>query len=145
MTSRTRSTVFTVALFLAMPLVSACDQGRFPICKDNEECAKDTEGKARVCYNLKCVECRYDSDCAPGKACSAAKNVCEGIDERAAQPPPPLFPTATEAKWEPGTWDDCAKACKDPVCIRSCDAKFPKAASSAAAEEPKAPKKPGAK
>jgi hypothetical protein len=106
-----------VAVGLAAP---GCLEGRFPTCKDNEECQKKTDGGAPVCYDLRCVECHYDVDCAPGKACNN-NNVCEGLgtgDVDAGEP---------SSKWESGNWDDCARDCKDPDCVKSCDAKFPKA------------------
>ncbi|HVY46207.1 MAG TPA: hypothetical protein VHB21_10025 [Minicystis sp.] len=122
-------------------LAAACDTGRFPTCKDNAECAKNTDGGAPVCFDLRCVECAYDVDCAPGKVCGPTKT-CDALGgaTTATQDQQPVDAGAESTKWEPGSWDDCAKDCKDQDCIHTCDQKFPKTAASAQKS-----KKPGKK
>ena len=53
------------ALMSLAALASACSDGRFPVCKSNADCAANAAA-GKVCFNLKCVECQYDSDCASG-------------------------------------------------------------------------------
>jgi hypothetical protein len=101
--------------------VSACEGGhRFPVCKSNADCAPENGSTTTpVCFNLKCVQCRYDVDCPSGKACSPT-NECETISSSA--PPEPA--DAGRVEWEPGNWKECAEGCKDETCIKKCSEKF---------------------
>ena len=124
---RTRSPFRVVALACGAALLSmlsvGCEKGRFPTCETNKDCAeRDGGAGAPVCYNLKCVQCRYDSDCERG-TCSSS-NECEAL----VGPTKRDEPDAGDApeKWEHGSWDSCAAECKDPACIKACDEKFPK-------------------
>ncbi len=113
-----RAGILAVSLALAG---AACNEGRFPVCKTNADCADPDAGHAgSVCYNLKCVECRYDTDCPAGKTCSALSNACEGLGTGAADDPD------GGTGWDHGNWDQCAADCKDRDCIKACDQKFNK-------------------
>ena len=102
----------------------ACNEGRFPVCKSNADCADRDAGYAgNVCYNLKCVECHYDGDCAAGKTCNAGTSTCESLGETAAGPEPDAG-ASDHMPWEHGTWDQCAADCKERECIKACDVKF---------------------
>jgi hypothetical protein len=112
---------------LALAGLSACSEGRFPVCKTNADCTDKDAGLAGpVCYNLKCVECHSDTDCKckSGETCSPTNNECESLGTarepiRDASIPEPV-------PWEHGTWDQCAADCKDSHCIEDCDLKFNK-------------------
>jgi hypothetical protein len=133
---RLPSIVSRALLVLALPLaVAACNEGRFPTCKDNAECAKNTDGGAPVCYDLRCVECAYDVDCAPGKVCNGASKTCDSLGGATAATGEGDA-GAEKSKWEPGSWDDCARDCKDQDCVHSCDGRFPKPAASAKSKKP---------
>jgi hypothetical protein len=115
-----------VAIAIAVAGLECNGAGRFPICKSNAECSESTTG--RVCYNLKCVACRYDSDCPSGFTCGGS-NECSRISETGE----PEDAGAAENKGEggkgegwDGTWDQCAADCKDRDCIKACDQKFQK-------------------
>jgi hypothetical protein len=122
-----RGTVGLVAGVLLAVALGGCGDSRFPGCKTDAECAATDAGPADprhpVCYNLKCVECRYDTDCAGGAACDLSKNACE-----AGSTPRPGDKDAGEVTtaWEHGSWDQCAADCKDRECIQACDEKFKK-------------------
>jgi hypothetical protein len=58
-----------MAFVLGAIFAVACLPGRFAVCKSDEEC--QARGAGAVCYNLKCVECHYDSDCDGGRTCMA--------------------------------------------------------------------------
>lgn len=111
-----------VALCLMGALAASCSGGRFPVCKSNEECAAKGGDTGKVCYNLKCVQCAYDGDCPSGKACNRQLNECQSILSSS----PPEEGSDASPSWEPTTWDECAKRCKDPACITACDQKFKK-------------------
>jgi hypothetical protein len=97
---------------------AGCNGGqRFPVCKSNAECSERDAGA--VCFNLKCVECRYDVDCKPGHACSAV-NTCDQI----ADPSKPEPEDAGAVRWEESSWAECAEKCKDQACIKQCTDRF---------------------
>lgn len=107
---------------------AACGEGRFPVCKSDAECAEKLGGAGsgpKVCSNLRCVECRYDTDCPVGKACNRNLSACESIggvslvEEDAGS-------SGDAAAPEPATWDECAKRCNDQGCIKQCDQRFRK-------------------
>jgi len=99
--------------------------GRFPICKSNAECSESATG--RVCYNLKCVGCRYDSDCKSGFTCGGS-NQCSSLSEPGVEEDAGRSEAQGGGKGEgwDGTWDQCAAECKDRNCIKACDQKFQK-------------------
>lgn len=117
-----------LALAALSALGASCGEGRFPVCKSDAECAEkagDAGTGPKVCYNLRCVECRYDTDCPVGKACNRNLNECQGIgttnlaEEDAGA-------SGGAAAWGPANWDECAKECKDQACIKQCDQRFRK-------------------
>lgn len=133
--------LFALALFTLF--AASCSEGRFPVCKTNDECVARLEGGdgPKVCYNLRCVECRYDTDCPTGKVCNSNLAVCKDIDTRVEDPDNKLKPESTSdaagtsapssssapvggggAK----TWDECAALCKDQACISACERRFKK-------------------
>jgi hypothetical protein len=116
------STLLTLAALASGALVVACSDGRFPVCKSNAECASPDGGPGNICYNLKCVECVYDDNCPAGKACNRKLNTCESI----LGAPPTEEGGDSSSAWEPADWDECAKRCKEPDCISSCDQRFKK-------------------
>jgi hypothetical protein len=117
-----RIAVLVVGVAL-LATATGCEAGRFPVCKTNEECAaRDAGPEAPVCYNLKCVQCRYDTDCKAG-TCNSS-NECESLVTAGKPDAPDAGDTPTA--WEVGSWDQCAAECKDPACIKVCDEKFPK-------------------
>jgi hypothetical protein len=90
-----------LALLLALPVLAAllgvlsasCDTRLGGSCKTNADCGKAPDGgPAGICYNLRCLECHYDSDCAPGSVCNGGGQ-CSRIDER----PQKEAPAATAA------------------------------------------------
>lgn len=106
----------------AATLGAACNGGqRFPVCKSNADCAaRDGGADAGVCFNLKCVECRYDTDCAAGQICSPT-NECQKLEDRA-----PSSADSSPVHWEPTNWNECAERCKDPACLKRCSETFEK-------------------
>ena len=105
--------------------LSACEGGgRFPVCRTNADCGGEDGGgedggaSGAVCFNLRCVECRYDVDCPPGKACSGS-NECVSLSTRA-----PESADAGAVKWEPASWRECAADCKDEACLKKCSERF---------------------
>lgn len=111
------------ALFIAAALASGCGEGRFPTCKSNADCGGgDGKPGGKICYNLKCVECQYDSDCAVGKTCNRNLNECQSLGTPAGGDDA----QEKETSWEPANWDECAKRCKEQACLSDCDARFKK-------------------
>ncbi len=107
----------------AAALLLGCAEGRFPVCHSNADCEARVDagkGGGTTCYNLRCVECRYDTDCPAGKICGNTAT-CEGIGAQAGSKGGDKEDTPA---WEPGSWDDCAKNCKDQTCLSQCDARF---------------------
>jgi Cys-rich repeat protein len=107
-------------------LAGACSGGRFPVCKSNADCAAQNSGSpgGKVCFNLKCVECQYDSDCAAGKVCNRNLSTCESLG--GATPAADEEGKESRTSWEPANWDECAKSCKEQACLSQCDARFKK-------------------
>ena len=118
--ARARAAVIGAAIALALgALAAACNGGqRFPVCRSNAECV-EREAGAAVCFNLKCVECRYDTDCQAGQVCSAT-HACQGISDHARSPEVDAGPI----RWEESTWGECAEKCKEPSCLKKCSEKF---------------------
>jgi hypothetical protein len=105
-------------------LAGGCADGRFPVCKSNADCAaREGSPGGKVCFNLKCVECQYDSDCAAGRACNRNLSTCESILGGEAASEEPKEP---QTSWEPANWDECAKRCKEQACLKDCDARYKK-------------------
>jgi len=106
------------ALLLAAACVDNLEEGRFPICKSNDDCkARDAGDDANICWNLKCVECMYDVDCPAGSFCNASKE-CKPLSPAATEDPGPKG-------WDPATFDECIKTCKDKDCVDICNKRFP--------------------
>lgn len=100
---------------VALVALVACDGlQRFPICHTDQECAARESAKdAPVCFNLKCVACRYDTDCATGEVCTGT-NRCD----RLGSPAPEPAPATPESS--------CAARCKDDACVAQCTKKTSK-------------------
>nr|AYM54536.1 hypothetical protein [Racemicystis crocea] len=114
-------TLFFSALACVAALAAGCREGRLPVCETNADCAERDAGKlGNVCYNLRCVECRYDSDCPAGQVCGVA-NTCDALQSPAA-----TTDKDEERGWDPNNWDECAQRCKDAACISDCDHRFRK-------------------
>jgi Cys-rich repeat protein len=117
----------------AMAVGLGCERlQRFPVCHADAECAEREGGKdAPVCFNLKCVACRYDTDCKAGEVCSSASR-CDRIADGA--PPPEASGPAEPAQAgsgepapggaaEPAQADReaCVARCKDSAaCLAGC-------------------------
>ena len=117
------TTLAAAALVLQLAAAFGCEAGRFPVCQSNGDCAEREAGpQAAVCYNLKCVQCRYDTDCDAG-ACNSS-NECEQLVLAGHQDSADAGDVPKG--WEFGNWDQCAAQCKDKACIKECDQKFQK-------------------
>jgi hypothetical protein len=91
---------------------AACDSmlAKFAGCQTDADCPVPDGGKL-VCYNLRCVECHYDADCADGRVCGS-HNTCESLDARNPE---------QESAPPPATLEECAKRCKgNSSCGDSC-------------------------
>ncbi|NUP11144.1 MAG: hypothetical protein HOW73_34295 [Polyangiaceae bacterium] len=95
-----------VALCLGSSLIGAmvgCSPARFPVCDTDEDC-KD-KGDAKLCYDLRCVQCRYDDDCGEGRYCERKTAECKALDGpraitqpvKTAEPAPEPTPEPTAA------------------------------------------------
>ena len=101
---------------------SGCGEGRFPVCHTNAECQQRDAGTgANVCFSLRCVECRYDSDCAPGRVCGGT-GTCSALDR--AREGEGDGGSGEIRSWDPTNWKECAQTCKDQECIVACDRRF---------------------
>jgi Cys-rich repeat protein len=113
-----------VALALGAVSASACGpEGRFPVCKTNADCSeRETGTESPICYNLRCVQCRYDTDCKTGNFCDTHQE-CRAISG-AAPTAEPESPSA----FGPTSFEDCVKGCeaKDQKCATDCQQRFPK-------------------
>lgn len=110
------------ALALSGALLGGCGEGRFPVCKSNADCQqRDAGPNGKICFDLRCVACRYDSDCAPGSVCSAA-GTCSALDRKPGEDPD--GGAAELRSWDPNTWNECAAGCKDQACLSACDRRF---------------------
>ena len=115
--------VVAAMAFGVLALGAECGPTKYASCDSNADCAsRDAGVMGPVCYNRKCVQCHYDSDC-DGGACSAS-NECESLVR--VKPAPERPPGEGEKGWDYGSWDQCASDCKDPACIKVCDEKFKK-------------------
>jgi len=105
------------ALALLVVTAAGCPNGiRLSPCQNDNDCPGRDGGHA-VCYDLRCVDCHYDSDCPEGTVCSG-KYTCDSIDTRAPEKEKP----AAEA---PKTLEECAKRCKgDQACAADCRDRF---------------------
>lgn len=107
-------------LVAASLLLLGCGEGRFPVCHSNADCqGRDAGATGAVCYNLRCVECRYDTDCPAGKICTSS-STCTGLGQSGTKE----GEKDDSPAWEPANWDECAKSCKDQACLNQCDARF---------------------
>jgi len=114
-----RALALGVLLGVGVAATAACEKGgRFPVCKTHADCVAAQTGAGSVCYNLRCVECRYDTDCPAGGVCNSA-NECRPLSAGA-----PAEKNEGAVKWDPVSWDDCAKACNDEACVKKCNQRF---------------------
>lgn len=77
-----RHGVLVAAACLAALLVTAgaCRTSRFPTCDNDEQCAEQDDGaRKRYCVDLRCVECRADSDCEAGEVCNRRTYQCDKL------------------------------------------------------------------
>ncbi len=110
-------TYFAGFLGLSLLWAACANDTRFPVCKTDAECAAREENDGRLlCDNLRCVQCRYDTDCPGGSYCDKTL-ACQTV-----------APKQTEDKAistaEYKTLDECLKGCQDPVCPDICSARF---------------------
>lgn len=104
-------------LLLLAAVVPACNAGggRFPACKSDAECAsRSTAANAPLCYELRCVACRSDTDCPGGHACSPS-NECKRFTESPAAGDAGAAEPVERETWEQSTPEDrdrCLAACK---------------------------------
>jgi Cys-rich repeat protein len=92
-----RGSAFAVPFLVASAaLVFGCYEGRFPVCRTNADCEGRDAGKlGNVCFDLRCVECRYDIDCPAGQVCGSTQS-CTSISDPPAGSANEVAPT-----WEP--------------------------------------------
>lgn len=103
---------------LAFALPACGSDTRFPICKSDAECvAREEDGGKVLCDNLRCVQCRYDTDCPAGGYCDKTK-ACQSIAPKQTEDP-----AVSTAEYK--TLDECLKACTDSACTDVCNARFP--------------------
>ncbi|MFT3773034.1 MAG: hypothetical protein QM820_47235 [Minicystis sp.] len=110
-----KASFLSAAVLVLALLATGCPPGRYASCQTDADCAGREDGGKLVCYNLRCLECHYDTDCGEGKHCGT-NNTCESLDARTpeAEGPPP-----------PKTLEECAKRCKgNPSCGDSCRDQF---------------------
>jgi len=103
-----------LSLTLLVGTSSGClDGGRLPVCKTDADCApKEGEVAAGpICYDLRCVQCRYDDDCEMGHICSSAL-ACERLS-----PKPPKEPKRRKRPKPKSCVESCAE---DEACIAEC-------------------------
>ncbi len=104
------------------PLLGGCGEGRFPVCHTDGDCQQRDGGKlGNVCVSLRCVECHYDSDCAPGSICGNT-GTCHALDPRSNEEGDGGH--VEPSSWDPMNWNECAAACKDQDCVGACDRRF---------------------
>lgn len=138
--------VWLVAIITTLAVGSGCEDSRFPVCKTDSDCkesppegasaapvssAPTLRGTAKLCFDLRCVECRGDSDCGEGSLCELTSRTCKRIDGPAPKAGGPEPGEPGSGKPEPGStprdpeaWEKCVKACNDKKCIADCDAKY---------------------
>ncbi len=63
-------------LCVAAVFVASCRDARFPVCKDDAECA---DAKGKKCVDLRCVECRSDDECGDGRFCERKTASCKNL------------------------------------------------------------------
>jgi Cys-rich repeat protein len=119
----------------ALGALGACDS-RFPVCKTDGDCKvkvepgqkPDPKAHDKLCFDLRCVECRYDSDCKDGEVCATQTRECKKLDSGApaatVAPGEPGSGTTPGAPRDPVAWEACVKKCNDKDCIAKCDAQF---------------------
>ena len=119
------TSTFSLRLAVGAALIVLCGAcngtGRFPTCKTDGECAERTTAKlAPLCFELRCVACRSDSDCPTGSACNQA-NECKRFSD--APPAEGDAGVADKESWEPSSAEDhdrCVAACKGKDKAKEC-------------------------
>ncbi|MBK6516948.1 MAG: hypothetical protein IPM79_22005 [Polyangiaceae bacterium] len=80
---------------------SGCSStARFPVCQTDDDC-KD-KGDSKLCYDLRCVQCRYDADCGEGRFCERKVAECKSLDGPRAGSAAPSASASAEPATEPG-------------------------------------------
>jgi hypothetical protein len=109
-----------VAAALAATAVLAASAGckslglpdnRLMSCESSDDCKK-ADPKKPACYNLRCVECGYDSDCESG-VCT--NNQCKTLFKAGPDDGP---------EGPPANLDACLARCKEQACFDKCNAEF---------------------
>jgi hypothetical protein len=114
-----RCAVAALGAVMVSALVSlgACQGGggRFPTCSSDADCtARETKKELPVCVDLRCVECRSDTECPTGHACNLA-NECRPFSDTATGERDGGKEVIEKESWEPSTPEDrekCLAACK---------------------------------
>jgi 1-acyl-sn-glycerol-3-phosphate acyltransferase len=122
-----RTLLIAFATLLGAPLLAvgaSCDEARYAACRTNADCQERDGGKfGNVCVNLRCLECHYDTDCPGGSVCSS-RGTCDNIASKSAGDDEDGGRKVEIPGWDPTSWDECAKTCKDPDCVSVCDRRF---------------------
>jgi hypothetical protein len=108
---------FAAGLALVLGLLgTGCPPSRYASCQTDDECnGRGADAGKLICYNLRCVECHYDSDCSDGRVC-ASTNVCESLSSRTEE---------ADAGPPAKSLEECAKRCKgDVACGGACRDQF---------------------
>lgn len=113
-----RPLLLCLALF-GCALPACVDGGRLPVCKTDADCVpkEDEVVAGPICYDLRCVQCRYDDDCEVGHICNSALE-CERLSPK---PPPDPDSRRKRGKKKPANWAKCAEACEDEACLQACE------------------------
>jgi Cys-rich repeat protein len=112
--------LYLSAVFFGLVFVASACGGdtRFPICKTDAECVAREENDGKLlCANLRCVQCRYDTDCPAGSYCDKTQ-ICQSIAPKQVEDP-----SVSTAEYK--TLDECMQSCKDSSCTDVCNARFP--------------------
>ncbi len=132
-----RKCVAGLLVLLGALLLTGCEDSRFPVCQTDQDCNKKVEGAssatpaehAKVCFDLRCVQCHYDGDCGEGEVCSTSTRECRRLDPKtpsagapaAGEPGSGVAPSGPR---DPAGWEACVKKCANKDCLAKCDAQF---------------------
>jgi Cys-rich repeat protein len=94
-----------LGITLALSVAALGCESRFPVCKTDDDCkakaSADPSAKSLLCYDLRCVQCRNDSDCGDGQVCARNKGECESIGGPVPKYGEPVPDPTTELPPEP--------------------------------------------